>query len=48
MAVESDVGGASISVAQEPLIDGERDGILQLKGECLSFSATLILARQKE
>ena len=45
IAVDSDVGGANISaVADEPFTDGEREGMLQLSGECLSFRATLILA----
>lgn len=42
--LQSDMGGANISVAEEPFIDGERDGMLQLSGECLSLSATLIFA----
>jgi hypothetical protein len=47
--LESDVGGANISVAEEPFIDGERDGMLQLSGECLSLrAALLIFAVEKE
>lgn len=46
--LDSDVGGANISTVDVPLIDGDRDGMLQLKGECLSCSVTLILAEKKE
>jgi hypothetical protein len=42
--LDSDVGGANISVAtEEPFIDGDREGILQLSGECLSLRATLLI-----
>jgi hypothetical protein len=46
--LDSDVGGANISVAEEPFIDGDKEGMLQLSGECLSLRATLTFAVKKK